>query len=64
MRTCRRIAAIRRQVKWLTALAEKRTALAESRLPSFQPLSEAETEAIVGAELLAALAAGAAVIRS
>jgi hypothetical protein len=51
MRVCRHIAAVRRQVKWLVAFAEKRAAEAID----FRPLIEAETESVLGGELLATL---------
>ena len=57
-----RIALIRREVKQLAAIAEKRAAEAESSraAPRFRPLTETETETILGADLLAAVAAGTA----
>jgi hypothetical protein len=65
-RLCRDLVVVRREVKWLVSLAEKRTAEAESprSTPRFRALCQAEAEAIVGGELLAALAAGARVHKS
>lgn len=61
---CFRITAMRRQVKQLAAAAEKGAAQAERirAAPSFRPLTEFETDAMVGGGLLAALA-GTVVIR-
>ena len=57
MKVSRRIAVVAaREVKWLVAVAAMRAALPErirNQRPSFRPLSEAETEAILGGELLA-----------
>jgi hypothetical protein len=69
MKVSRRAAVIRREVKRLAAIAERRAAenLPETRgvpksreTPSarFRPLSKAEAEMLLGAELLAALVAG------
>lgn len=56
MRICPRLAVVRRQVAEFVALAEARAARADIRVaPSFRLLTEAEAEAIVGADLLAAL---------
>jgi hypothetical protein len=62
MRLCYRIAAVRRQVKRLVAIAAERAVRAERRRcaeirahSSFRPLTESETEAILGDNLLAAL---------
>ena len=59
MRVSRRIAVLApREVKRLAAIAAERAAQAESvriSRPSFRPLSEAETEAFLGIDLLAAL---------
>jgi hypothetical protein len=53
-------AVARRAVKRLAAIATARAAEASPRAgPSFRPLTESEAEAIVGAELLAQVAAGA-----
>ena len=52
----RRIAMARRAVKELTALAERRAARCRVASRRFRPLSEAEAEAIVGADFLARLA--------
>lgn len=56
MKLRRRVAAIRRQVERLAAIAAERAVQAEY-VPrrNLRPLSEAESEALVGAELLAAL---------
>jgi 4'-phosphopantetheinyl transferase EntD len=61
-RTRRRIAVIRREVKRLAGIAAERAAPAESRKcaeirahSSFRSLTAAETESILGGELLAAL---------
>jgi hypothetical protein len=58
---CLRLNVARRAVRELTAIAEKRAAqAAKSRATAtFRPLAEAEAEAIVGAELLALVAASA-----
>ena len=59
MKVNRRIAVIAaREVKRLAAHAAMRAALPEGirkQRPSFRPLTEAETEALLGVELLAAL---------
>jgi hypothetical protein len=56
-----RIAMARRAVRELTAIAERRAAGAESisSAPSFRPLAEAEAEDLLGADLLAQVAASA-----
>ena len=66
MKVCFRIAAVRRQVKRFAAIAAECAMEAESihTAASFRPLSEAETEAIVGGDLLATIAAGAGVLKS
>jgi hypothetical protein len=62
-RVCRQLVITRREVKRLVTIAKGRAAEAESprAAPSFRPLCEAEAEAIVGAELLAEVAASAGV---
>jgi hypothetical protein len=58
MKTSRRIAVIAaREVTRLAAIAAERAAQAESirAAPSFRPLTAAETEALLGGELLASL---------
>jgi hypothetical protein len=56
MRDCNRTAVTRRQVDQLVAAAEKRAAKAEGTCSNqFRPLTKAETESILGDELLAAL---------
>ena len=59
MKVSRRIAVLAaREVKRLVALIAMRAAPPESirkQRPTFRPLSEAETEACLGGELLAAL---------
>jgi hypothetical protein len=65
---CRRVAVVRRQVRKLAAIAAERAAATSASVesvgatPSF--LAEAETESILGDELLAALAARAGVLSS
>jgi len=56
-----RIARLRRAVAELVLISEQRAALAEGRRapPSFRALSDSEVETILGAELLAKLAAAA-----
>jgi hypothetical protein len=56
-----RIAAARRAVRELVAIAEQRAAAAESKsaVTGFRPLTDPEIEALVGAGLLATLAASA-----
>jgi hypothetical protein len=57
MNVCQRLAVARRAVELLAAVAEKHAAQAESSraAPSFRPLSAAEAEALIGAELLTTL---------
>ena len=59
MKVSRRIAATAaREIKRLAAIAAERATLPESvrkQRPSFRPLSDAETEALLGVELLPAL---------
>ncbi len=59
-----RVTAARREVKRLAALAERRATEAKSirALPSFPPLSENETETIMGGEPLRHSAAPARVL--
>ena len=59
MKTSHRVVAIAmREVRLLAAIAAARAAQVESlrAAPGFRPLTAAEAEAILGAELLAALA--------
>jgi hypothetical protein len=57
MKVSRRIAVIAaREISRFVAVVAERAAQAESRgSPSFRPLTEAEIEAILGGDLLAAL---------
>jgi hypothetical protein len=59
MKVSRRIAVIAaREVRRFVAMAAERATLPESvrkQRPSFRPLSDAETEAFLGIDLLAAL---------
>jgi hypothetical protein len=67
MKISHRIAAIAaREVKRLAAIAAERTARAGSfrKPPSFRPLTEAESEAILGVELLMALSGVRAIVRA
>ena len=61
MRPCRRLSRVRRQLEQLAAIAEARAAAAADPrpAPSWRPLSESETAALIDPELLAALAATA-----
>ena len=65
MKPCRRLARVRHQVRQLAALVEARAALADGHRGDdrFRLLTEAEAEVIVGADLIAALATGAGVLR-
>jgi hypothetical protein len=64
-RLYRQLLITRREVKRFVAIAERRAAAAAEKPPDvvrFRLLWEAEAEAIVGGELLAALAAGTGVV--
>jgi hypothetical protein len=62
----RRIAIARRAVRELVAIAEQRAAAADSKCAatSFRPLTDSETEALVGADLLATLAESVGELKS
>jgi hypothetical protein len=59
------VAAAHREIRRLAAITTARAAETENRLAAvtFRPLTESETEAIVGADLLAQVAASAGALR-